>query len=272
MKKRRKAPSWSPLRDVTVECSDEFLDGLARRERAELLSVWRSALYEVYAFRVPVPGWPGDEVTWLSIKRLNKDAIRDWRHLQWIKNDICGPEREAMEVFPAESRLVDTSNQFHLWVLSEDMRFPFGYDARAIVSATPDEDRYVPNRARQRPFEPGKEPGDAWTPAEAEAALVASRRLAPPQPRGAEGLKRVSVDELMGLVGAPPLSGGDELRAGDRATKAWSADGDRHPQGATATVLERVPASGPLLGYVVTWDGTCEECFVAANKLTRAAS
>jgi len=29
---------------------------------------------------------------------------------------IVGEEHEAFEVYPAESRLVDTANQYHLWV------------------------------------------------------------------------------------------------------------------------------------------------------------
>jgi hypothetical protein len=166
MKKRFKKlrpQKWIPLREITKECSDNFLNRLHKGEEAELLSVWQSSLYEVYVFRVPLPEWPGNEVTWLSIKRLNKDAVRDWRHLQQIKNEICGPQREAMEMFPAESRLVDTSNQYHLWVLAEGHRFPFGYQQRAVIASKPSEDRYVPQQSRQRPFEKGLEPTDAIT-------------------------------------------------------------------------------------------------------------
>lgn len=38
-----------------------------------------------------------------------------WRHLQQIKNEVLGPEREAIQAHPAESRLVDTANEFWLW-------------------------------------------------------------------------------------------------------------------------------------------------------------
>ena len=51
------------------------------------------------------------EVTYLSIKRNDKEAIRDWRDLQEIKNILVGEENEGVEVFPAESRLVGTSIQ-----------------------------------------------------------------------------------------------------------------------------------------------------------------
>lgn len=51
----------------------------------------------------------------LAISRHDKNPIREWRDLQEIKNKLCGPESEAVELFPAESRLVDTANVYHLW-------------------------------------------------------------------------------------------------------------------------------------------------------------
>jgi len=50
----------------------------------------------------------------LSIKRLDKHPVRDWRHFQRIKNELIGEENEAVELYPAQSRLVDTTNQYHL--------------------------------------------------------------------------------------------------------------------------------------------------------------
>ena len=167
---RRKKPGvrrWEPLREITAECTDGFLDELERNEGRRLAGVWQSPLYEVYAFRVPVGGWPGGEVTWLSIKRRDKDAMRDWRHLQRIKDEVCGPCREGMEMFPSDRRLVDTSNQYHLWVLAEGVEFPFGYEGWAVVKVRPEEDRHVPGASRQRFFEPGLEPAGAFTPEEA---------------------------------------------------------------------------------------------------------
>ncbi len=74
---------------------------------------------------------------WLSIKRLDREPCRDWRHFQQIKNEIIGPEYEAMELYPADSRLVDGANQYHLWGIHDpDYRFPFGFNER-MVSETP---------------------------------------------------------------------------------------------------------------------------------------
>lgn len=85
----------------------------------------------------------------LSIKRNDREPIRDWRDLQRIKNEICGPEREGLELFPAESRLIDSANQFHLWVAPIGVKFPIGYDAGRLVAEKTDGG----SKSKQRPFE-----------------------------------------------------------------------------------------------------------------------
>lgn len=78
-------------------------------------------------------GWP--EMIWLSIRRRERARLpRDWRDLQRIKNELVGEEHEAVELFPAEARKVDESDQFHLWVFaSVESRFPFGYLERSVL-------------------------------------------------------------------------------------------------------------------------------------------
>lgn len=72
----------------------------------------------------------------LTISRHDGGNCKVWRHLQTIKNELVGPEHEAVELFPAESRLVDTANQYHLWVhVDADFRFPFGYSSRLVFDA-----------------------------------------------------------------------------------------------------------------------------------------
>lgn len=95
----------------------------------------------------------------LSIKRRDRASMHDWRELQRIKNELVGPDAEGVELYPAESRLVDTSNQYHLWVFPK-FKFPFGYGDRmvALESAA---------GAQQRPFE--DPPSDAKRRDELEA-------------------------------------------------------------------------------------------------------
>jgi hypothetical protein len=125
--------------------------------------IWVNSRYEVWvtygAAGGEEAGWP--KMHWLSIKRRDKEPMRDWRDLQRIKNDLIGPENEAVELFPAESRLVDTSNQFHLWVLADPkVVFPFGYRNRLVIDEHDD-------GSKQRAFE--EKPEDAVSVEEAEA-------------------------------------------------------------------------------------------------------
>lgn len=74
-------------------------------------------------------------VVHLSIKRTDGSELRSWRDLQQIKNELVGPEHEAVELFPAESRLIDSAFQYHLWVaVDPHYRFPFGFDAGRFVT------------------------------------------------------------------------------------------------------------------------------------------
>jgi hypothetical protein len=90
----------------------------------------------------------------LSIKRNDKAPILKWRDMQKIKNELVGPECEGVQIFPAESRLVDTSNQFHLWCLTDpSLRIPFGYQERLVAEGNS-------NGAVQEPFEDHVRPHD----------------------------------------------------------------------------------------------------------------
>jgi hypothetical protein len=61
--------------------------------------------------------WPLGGGPWVEIGIYCPDgeARHDFRDMQCIKNDIAGPEWEAIELFPAESRLLDPSNYYTLW-------------------------------------------------------------------------------------------------------------------------------------------------------------
>lgn len=88
--------------------------------------------YQVCKRTIAVPeGWP--EMVWLSIKRRDRDPIHDWRELQEIKDQIVGAECEGVELYPADSRKVDSANQYHLYVLADpEARWPFGFQDRAV--------------------------------------------------------------------------------------------------------------------------------------------
>ena len=86
--------------------------------------------------------------TVLTIKRRDKAPIDSWREKQLIKNAVMGSEIEAVELFPAESRLVDTANQYWLFAMTGGERFPFGFQEREVSGAKEASDV----GASQRPF------------------------------------------------------------------------------------------------------------------------
>jgi hypothetical protein len=53
----------------------------------------------------------------LAISRLDKSPIRRWQDIQDIKNEIAGEDAVAIEVYPRESKVTDTANIYHLWIL-----------------------------------------------------------------------------------------------------------------------------------------------------------
>lgn len=149
--------TWIPLRQISGATSNPIFKatGLPQDDEA-----WANDTYEVLVRYMPVDV-DGQEVdlgregvVQLSIKRYDREPIRDWRHLQQIKNEVMGPEREAVEIFPRESRLVDTSNQYHLWVGPEGMDFPMGFPEGKV--ATDDQAKEF-NRARTQGLHKGKQ-------------------------------------------------------------------------------------------------------------------
>ena len=51
----------------------------------------------------------------ITIHNHRRTTHIPWRHLQQIKNEVLGADREAVQLFPAEDRLVDTANEYWLY-------------------------------------------------------------------------------------------------------------------------------------------------------------
>lgn len=140
--------TWLPFERVPDEQVRERGYPLALGER-----VWRNNLYQVYERALTEDeSEPAQQWVHLSIKRHDRNPVRDWRDLQRIKNEIVGPEAEGVELYPAESRLVDTSNQYHLWCVKGG-RFPFGWHTRVVSDLSE-------FGAKQRPWPTNERPAD----------------------------------------------------------------------------------------------------------------
>jgi hypothetical protein len=88
------------------------------------------------------------EMIHLSIRRQDRAPIRDWRDFQRIKNQLAGPEWEAVEIYPAESRKVDGANQYHLWCFP--FKLGFGFDTR-LVSNSYQTEKLTPGAVQRDP-------------------------------------------------------------------------------------------------------------------------
>jgi len=105
--------------------------------------IWVNDLYQVQVGHCG----PDNSIMHLNIRRRDGGMFKDWRHFQEIKNQLAGPEREGFELYPAESRKVDTSNKWHLWVLPEGVQM--GAIGWAVRDVQYDENKGVPG-LRQR--------------------------------------------------------------------------------------------------------------------------
>jgi hypothetical protein len=165
---RGMAYKWKPLQEAHVDPRDYLdpryrafaelqaeNDGSTVEEAAAKLArdderchYWRNDLYQV-CLRYFTNEAFGCEMAHINIRRIDGAPVFDWRHRQLIKNQLVGEECEAFEIYPAESRLSDEANKYHLWaflnpryripvevadgrrhVQREEVRFPAGMRQR----------------------------------------------------------------------------------------------------------------------------------------------
>ena len=113
--------------------------GLTRSQAQEELDRYKSEpkkRYLNYYYKVTMVDHPWGEgmLRDLSVTHRDGGTGRDWRDYQQIKNDLIGKECEAVELYPADSRLVDSADSFHLWgIADEEFRFPLGFGDRLVT-------------------------------------------------------------------------------------------------------------------------------------------
>lgn len=128
-----------PVKKFIKQMMDDYgisrADAKTHYNQLKLDEIWVNDLYQVNIARgenVPNNNF-GVDMIHLSIKRLDKSAIHDWRHMQAIKDSLVGQENEGFELYPAASRLVDGANQFHMFVFADpEMRLPIGWAVRGV--------------------------------------------------------------------------------------------------------------------------------------------
>jgi hypothetical protein len=125
--------------------------------------VWMNDLYQAaLRYMVKEDGTVppnGEGLIHISVHRHDRHPVADWRHMQQIKNELTADDRWAMEIYPPEAQLVDSSNEYHLWVLPVGADIPFAY-SEGLVTNDEQVERYNAGRdekykGRQRPWQPG---------------------------------------------------------------------------------------------------------------------
>lgn len=151
MSKRKKQATpkrtrWQPLeRGAPADPAKYLPHGLTVPD-----AVYLNDRYSVFVREI------GHGALHISLHRHDRQAVRDWRHLQQIKNEVAGEERVAVEVFPPESMLADSANEYHLWVLPVGTDLPFCLDGgRVVMTNEQIREKLGNTKARQRPWEPG---------------------------------------------------------------------------------------------------------------------
>jgi hypothetical protein len=142
-------PRWTKFEESP---NAVFGDGRAISHHPGGYRVFLNSRYQVAIYDRQQGDYPGLYITHLSIKRRDGAAVHDWRDLQRIKNELVGPEAEGVELYPAESRLVDGANQYHLYVV-QGGKWPIGFTSRLVSEEGG-------GGVQQRPWPEGERPED----------------------------------------------------------------------------------------------------------------
>src|SRR5579864_9111194 len=122
---------------------------MSRRNSHEANAIRRAARVDLWEplTPVPLPSMPDDaRAIWseayannlygVTVVRIDghvyqititpHDGTRGhiWADFQRIKDQIAGPDVEAVELYPAQSRLVDAGPGYHLWCLRPAEEYP----------------------------------------------------------------------------------------------------------------------------------------------------
>lgn len=111
--KRRQKKEWNEFQDVIQEAIKRHLlfnpDSTFRPDR-----VFMNNRYIVQVFTNKMRNFKLYDK--ILIRRSDSKPIYSWQDLFRIKNEIFGPEVEAIQFFPPVSKLVDEANLYWLWI------------------------------------------------------------------------------------------------------------------------------------------------------------
>ena len=111
-RKLRNSGAWGTWETVTVPRGVGRPDGWLR----EVRTAKKNAVFSVLVRDLP------DGVMHLAVSSLS-GTRPTWHEMQRIKNELAGPEKTAVEVYPPADEVVDGADMFHIWVLPNGLQF-----------------------------------------------------------------------------------------------------------------------------------------------------
>ena len=147
---------WQLGRKATWRDYMEWFPKLSKSDAKKMVReydsqvMYNNDLYNCQIVSVKYNEGVGATITELSITRRDRKPLHDWRHLQYIKNDILGTDVEAIELYPDEDRLLDTANTYWLYAFPKGYQLPFGSFERKVATTA----EASVTGAVQREFEP----------------------------------------------------------------------------------------------------------------------
>lgn len=122
---KTEVPTWRELMTVGGYPEQRAKEEVKQLEKHQ---IWANNIYQVNIGYADPIDTGGVGFAHLIIRRLDKRPIHSWSHFQAIKNELVGPECEAVEMYPAEKHLIDAKEHYHLWAFtSPDQSFGIGF-------------------------------------------------------------------------------------------------------------------------------------------------
>lgn len=152
---------WEPLKQLPFDQIKPLYKQLHEQGDCDV-EVWLSERYEV-----TVRASRTAPVKHLSVNLRDRSPMRNWRHLQQIKNEVCGELWTGVEIYPPEDQLTDAANQYHLFcfppgmsvgAMGDDKEFiGIGLGAEPMVSDDEQVEKWnsAPHKGHQEPWEEG---------------------------------------------------------------------------------------------------------------------
>ena len=116
--KNLKKAGYGKFNDVT---DHEHTRNVISKLNIKPFRVWMNGAIVVQAYKYPCAWGQCDR---LMIRFGDGEPIHDWGLLQRIKNDLYGPNRVGLEVYPSETHKQDVANMYWMFILPEGFECP----------------------------------------------------------------------------------------------------------------------------------------------------